>query len=236
MLNRRMVIGALTTAIMMLSVAGSRTTAAGQYHPHPPPLHVPLHTSSEIHGSTFHGEPHPTSIYHAPEVRPLPPHQVVHEHVAPSSVHPAPISHGAIAHESSGIAAHGATAPREGGVGVGSLTPHKVGVVAKGDHGVGMSPKPGERGGPGAGKRFDNATKAEALRENVAANSGRPKCVFCGESVGPGTRNKINIDHAEPRAKGGNNRIDNANVTCAYCNKSKGTGSTPRNPKLLAKK
>jgi 5-methylcytosine-specific restriction endonuclease McrA len=49
--------------------------------------------------------------------------------------------------------------------------------------------------------------------------------------VGPGTDNKMNIDHAKAQAENGNNSLNNANVTCEYCNKSKGTGEAPKNPK-----
>jgi RHS repeat-associated protein len=94
-----------------------------------------------------------------------------------------------------------------------------------------MSPKEGEIGGPGAGKDFPDKTKQEAVAENQAANGGQAKCVFCTEDVGPGTDNKINIDHAKAKAKRGNNSLNNANVTCEYCNKSKGTGDAPKNPK-----
>ena len=74
-------------------------------------------------------------------------------------------------------------------------------------------------------------TSAAALDENEAANGGQAKCVFCGEPVGPGTKNKINYDHSQSKAKGGTNGLNNTNVACEYCNKSKGTGTAPKNPK-----
>jgi 5-methylcytosine-specific restriction endonuclease McrA len=95
----------------------------------------------------------------------------------------------------------------------------------------GMQPKQGEKGGPGAGKDIPDKTKAAALEENKAANGGQAKCVFCGEPVGERTGNKINYDHAEPKSQGGNNSLNNVNVACEYCNKSKGTGTEPKNPK-----
>jgi 5-methylcytosine-specific restriction endonuclease McrA len=94
-----------------------------------------------------------------------------------------------------------------------------------------MAPKEGETGGPGAGERFGNKTKEQAVEENKAANGGHAKCVFCGDEVGPGTGNKPNIDHAQAKANGGTNKLPNANVACEYCNKSKGTGTAPKNPK-----
>jgi RHS repeat-associated protein len=95
-----------------------------------------------------------------------------------------------------------------------------------------MGPKEGSSGGAGAYKRFKPATQQAAVDENTAANGGPARCVFCGDVVtneaGP---NKVNIDHAESRAKGGDDTLGNANVTCQYCNQSKGTGPAPKNPK-----
>jgi RHS repeat-associated protein len=97
-----------------------------------------------------------------------------------------------------------------------------------------LGPKEGVSGGPGAGKDFGVKTKGQAVEENKAANNGQAKCVFCGEDVGSGTDNKINIDHAKAKANGGANGLNNANVTCAYCNQSKGTSDAPKNPKPCA--
>jgi HNH endonuclease len=94
-----------------------------------------------------------------------------------------------------------------------------------------MAPKEGESGGPGAGKSIADKTKGEALQENKTASGGEAKCVFCGEKVGEGTGNKINYDHAQAKANGGNNTLNNTNVACEYCNKSKGTSNAPKNPK-----
>jgi RHS repeat-associated protein len=97
-----------------------------------------------------------------------------------------------------------------------------------------IGPKEGESSGPGAGKDFNASTKAEAVQQNQTANGGQAKCVFCGEPVGQGTGNKTNIDHAQAKANGGTNGLNNANVTCQYCNQSKGMGTTPKNPKVCA--
>jgi 5-methylcytosine-specific restriction endonuclease McrA len=88
-----------------------------------------------------------------------------------------------------------------------------------------IGPEAGESDGSGAGKSIPDETKAAALDENKAANGGQAKCLFCGEPVGEGTNNKINYDHAQNKAGGGNNSLNNTNVACEYCNKSKGTGS-----------
>jgi 5-methylcytosine-specific restriction endonuclease McrA len=94
-----------------------------------------------------------------------------------------------------------------------------------------MKPKSGSKGGPGAGKDFSAKTQQEGLTENQAANDGQARCVFCGDAVGEGTGNKINYDHAISKAEDGNNTLDNLNVACEYCNKSKGAGTEPKNPK-----
>jgi hypothetical protein len=72
--------------------------------------------------------------------------------------------------------------------------------------------------------------KADGLAENQQANGGQAKCVFCEDPVGEGTDSKINFDHADAKVSG-NNTLDNLNVACEYCNKSKGPGTEPKNPK-----
>jgi len=93
-------------------------------------------------------------------------------------------------------------------------------------------PKEGSSGGQGAGEPFSSGTMQAAVDENAAANGGSARCVFCGNKVSnePGP-NKVNIDHAVAKSSGGNNTLDNAQVTCQYCNQSKGTGTAPKNPK-----
>jgi len=96
-----------------------------------------------------------------------------------------------------------------------------------------MGPKEGSSGGPGAGKDFTPSTKQNVVDENAAANGGTAKCVYCGTKVTnePGP-DKVNIDHAQAKANGGNNTQPNGQVTCAYCNQSKGTAPAPRTPKV----
>ena len=95
-----------------------------------------------------------------------------------------------------------------------------------------LGPKEGVSGGPGGGKRVNDKTKGAALDENKAANGGEAKCAFCGDPVGEGTGNKINYDHANPKSQNGSGTdVGNVNVACEYCNKSKGTGTEPKNPK-----
>lgn len=107
------------------------------------------------------------------------------------------------------------------GDGIRSLT----GLVFKDGDGVkdtgNAEPKPGSVGGPGAGKRFPESVK-DAERDQ----SGN-KCVFCGEETTrePGP-NQSNIDHAQPKSRGGNNTPDNAQNTCRTCNLDKGAKTT----------
>jgi RHS repeat-associated protein len=79
-------------------------------------------------------------------------------------------------------------------------------------------PKAGSSGGPGAGKDFSKGTKDTARAES------NNKCVFCGKDTTrqPGG-NQSNIDHADPKARGGNNTPANAQNTCRTCNLQRAT-------------
>jgi RHS repeat-associated protein len=81
-------------------------------------------------------------------------------------------------------------------------------------------PKVGSAGGPGAFKRFSEATKSAARAES-------PTCVFCGRPTNS-TRGptQSNIDHAIPKSRGGNNSLANAQNTCRDCNLAKGVLTT----------
>lgn len=82
-------------------------------------------------------------------------------------------------------------------------------------------PKPGARGGPGAGKRFPEAVKDEAEKQADG------KCVFCGRETSrePGPTQR-NTDHAIPKSRDGNTTLDNAQNTCRDCNLEKGAKTT----------
>jgi RHS repeat-associated protein len=71
-------------------------------------------------------------------------------------------------------------------------------------------------GGPGAGDKFDQATKDAERARN-------PNCVYCGVETtrAPGPR-QSHIDHGVARSKGGNNSAGNANNSCRTCNLKKG--------------
>ncbi len=66
----------------------------------------------------------------------------------------------------------------------------------------------------------------QKLKDGLLA--GNPPCVFCGL---PATRNGVTgeIDHTTPVARGGTNDPSNAQVTCRFCNRSKGVGDAPKN-------
>ncbi|MDR4460536.1 MAG: HNH endonuclease [Nitrospirales bacterium] len=89
---------------------------------------------------------------------------------------------------------------------------------SKNDNSCGDGPKGGSSGGPGEGKKFPKSVKNEASKE---------KCVFCGKKTTkePGPQQR-NIDHAQPRSRGGNNTLDNAQNTCRTCNLQKGAQTT----------
>lgn len=80
--------------------------------------------------------------------------------------------------------------------------------------------KPGSANGPTAAQRFPESVRDAAKAENLSAT-----CVFCQR---PGTGSQV--DHAIPRARGGNATLDNAQLACPHCNASKGAGDFPKTP------
>ncbi|WP_347596454.1 RNA-guided endonuclease IscB [Acrocarpospora sp. B8E8] len=54
------------------------------------------------------------------------------------------------------------------------------------------------------------------VREYLLAKFGRA-CVYCGTTVVP-----LNIDHVNPRSKGGSDRVSNLVLACIPCNRAKG--------------
>lgn len=86
--------------------------------------------------------------------------------------------------------------------------------------GVAPGIKAGAAGGETAGKTFPQAIKDAANAENPLK-----VCVFCRRE-GVATQ----VDHAIPRARGGNATLDNAQLACPHCNASKGARDFPVNP------
>ncbi len=91
-------------------------------------------------------------------------------------------------------------------------------------------PKPGSSGGPGAGKPFPKKVQDAARQE-----SG-DRCVFCGDKTIRSPKphpKRSNIDHANPKSRGGNNTQGNAQNTCQTCNLDKGARTTQEYLDLL---
>ena len=80
--------------------------------------------------------------------------------------------------------------------------------------------KPGTANGPTAGQAFPKSVKDAAKAENPSAT-----CVYC-QMEGKGTQ----VDHAIPRARGGDATLPNAQLACPHCNASKGAGDFPKTP------
>jgi HNH endonuclease len=82
-------------------------------------------------------------------------------------------------------------------------------------------PREGEAGGEGAGKGF-----SEKDKEIIRKRDGY-KCVFCKtETTDESGPDKSEIDHSQPKSKGGNNSENNGQNTCRTCNRQKGAKST----------
>lgn len=94
--------------------------------------------------------------------------------------------------------------------------------VGIGGGGGGITPpiKPGTMGGPTSGGKFPKKVKDQAHAENPNG-----VCVYCGT---PGAGR--DVDHAIPRSRGGDATLDNAQITCPHCNRSKGNSDFPRTP------
>jgi len=66
-----------------------------------------------------------------------------------------------------------------------------------------------------------NVTSTE-LRELIYKNYGK-KCKYCGEILKINKTNPMTCDHIIPLSKGGNSTINNLQITCARCNRRKGS-------------
>jgi RHS repeat-associated protein len=75
----------------------------------------------------------------------------------------------------------------------------------------------GSSGGPTAGKPFSKPVRDGAL-------AGSDTCAYCNGPAQP-----PEVDHIIPRSRGGNATPENAQVTCRFCNRSKGNRDAPVN-------
>jgi 5-methylcytosine-specific restriction endonuclease McrA len=85
-----------------------------------------------------------------------------------------------------------------------------------------------------SGVEYQRGTLAGTeVREYLLAKWGRA-CAYCGIADVP-----LNIDHIEPRARGGSNRVSNLCVACVSCNQKKGAQPVEvflaKQPKVLAR-
>jgi hypothetical protein len=79
--------------------------------------------------------------------------------------------------------------------------------------------KAGAAGGETAGRKFAPSVRQTALNRNPST------CVYCRMET-----NSPQVDHAIPRARGGDATLENAQTTCRHCNASKGMRDYPRSP------
>ncbi len=80
--------------------------------------------------------------------------------------------------------------------------------------------KEGEAGGESASRNFPKKEKEATKVRDITST-----CVFCRQA-GVG----VQVDHAHPKARGGNATEANAQLACAHCNPSKRDRDVPVNP------
>lgn len=78
-----------------------------------------------------------------------------------------------------------------------------------------------------SGKSFTSKGKNEVVSENKQSNGGKTVCQHCGTETTPGqksqkgitpNKNETNVDHINPKSKGGKGSPDNGQVLCRDCN------------------
>lgn len=65
---------------------------------------------------------------------------------------------------------------------------------------------------------LDSDYRSKAF-DNAESNGGWYTCAKCGRKF---RKKDIDIDHINPRSKGGNNSRYNLQILCSHCNRSKG--------------
>jgi len=80
--------------------------------------------------------------------------------------------------------------------------------------------KQGTHDGPTSGKSFPTSVREAAFKADPSKT-----CVYCGRE-GEG----LQVDHAYPKANGGDATQENAQLACGWCNRSKSNRFYPLNP------
>jgi|GEM_PF-1737301 len=92
------------------------------------------------------------------------------------------------------------------------------------------NPGPGTSGGDRAGKDFTPKGKQEVIDRNRDANGGTTRCQQCGVETVPSQKsqkgvtppsNETQVDHINPKSKGGDGSPSNGQVLCRTCNRGK---------------
>ena len=84
-----------------------------------------------------------------------------------------------------------------------------------------------------SGAEYQQGTLVGYEIRNYLLEKWNRKCAYCGKGEVP-----LEIEHIQPRSRGGSNRISNLTLACHSCNQEKGSQSVEdfvKDPKVLAK-
>ena len=96
---------------------------------------------------------------------------------------------------------------------------------------AGQTGASGAAGGPRAGKDFTRAMKREGEAQNASAHGGQTTCMNCQKPTVPSQKSTAGVtppanetqgDHIIPKVKDGNGSLDNYQLLCRSCNRTKG--------------
>lgn len=71
-----------------------------------------------------------------------------------------------------------------------------------------------------AGQEYQRGTLFEAEIKEYLLAKWQHRCAYCSA-----TNTRLELDHVQPRSKGGSNRVSNLVITCRTCNEAKGNQS-----------